>query len=133
MVAWLIDNGADGDHEDHADARDHDRASPHGPQAGAPPLGLVTRMATDDTPRLGRSVSIDKAAAALCVSRRTVYNRIKDGRLQTIRTLGGSQRVLVESVDLMVRGVRADPCSESKRAGRRPCVVPVGGTRHHIS
>ena len=49
-------------------------------------------------PRLGRSVSIDQAASLLNVSRRTVYNRIRDGRLQTIRTLGGSQRVLVESL-----------------------------------
>ena len=49
-------------------------------------------------PRLGRSVSIDQAAALLKVSRRTIYNRIRDGRLQTIRTLGGSQRVLVESL-----------------------------------
>ena len=49
-------------------------------------------------PRLGRSVSIDQAANLLNVSRRTIYNRIRDGRLQTIRTLGGSQRVLVESL-----------------------------------
>jgi excisionase family DNA binding protein len=48
--------------------------------------------------RLGRSVSIDQAAALLNVSRRTIYNRIRDGRLQTIRTMGGSQRVLVESL-----------------------------------
>ena len=48
--------------------------------------------------RLGRSVSIDQAASLLGVSRRTIYNRIRDGRLQTIRTLGGSQRVLVESL-----------------------------------
>lgn len=48
--------------------------------------------------RLGRSVSIDQAAQLLNVSRRTIYNRIRDGRLQTIRTLGGSQRVLVESL-----------------------------------
>jgi excisionase family DNA binding protein len=49
-------------------------------------------------PRLGRSVSIDQAAELLNVSRRTIYNRIRDGRLQTMRTLGGSQRVLVESL-----------------------------------
>ena len=49
-------------------------------------------------PRLGRSVSIDQAATLLNVSRRTIYNRIRDGRLQTIRTMGGSQRVLVESL-----------------------------------
>lgn len=48
--------------------------------------------------RLGRSVSIDQAAQLLGVSRRTIYNRIREGRLQTIRTMGGSQRVLVESL-----------------------------------
>ena len=49
-------------------------------------------------PRVGRSVSLDQAAQILGVSRRTIYNRIREGRLQTIRTLGGSQRVLLESV-----------------------------------
>ncbi len=49
-------------------------------------------------PRIGRSVSLDHAAELLGVSRRTIYNRIREGRLQTIRTLGGSQRVLVGSV-----------------------------------
>jgi len=49
-------------------------------------------------PRIGRSVSLDHAAELLGVSRRTIYNRIREGRLQTIRTLGGSQRVLIDSV-----------------------------------
>ncbi len=49
-------------------------------------------------PRIGRSVSLDHAAQLLGVSRRTIYNRIREGRLQTIRTLGGSQRVLIDSV-----------------------------------
>ncbi len=49
-------------------------------------------------PRLGRSVSIDHAARLLKVSRRTIYNRIREGRLQTIRTIGGSQRVLLSSL-----------------------------------
>jgi excisionase family DNA binding protein len=49
-------------------------------------------------PRIGRSVSLDHAAELLGVSRRTIYNRIRDGRLQTIRTIGGSQRVLLDSV-----------------------------------
>ncbi len=48
---------------------------------------------------LGRSVTIDQAAALLKVSRRTIYNRIREGKLQTIRTIGGSQRVLVSSLD----------------------------------
>jgi excisionase family DNA binding protein len=49
-------------------------------------------------PRIGRSISLDQAAALLGVSRRTIYNRIRQGRLRTIRTLGGSQRVLLDSV-----------------------------------
>ena len=48
--------------------------------------------------RHGRSVSLEQAARLLQVSRRTVYYRIREGRLRTIRTLGGSQRVLVESL-----------------------------------
>src|ERR1700730_4210520 len=49
-------------------------------------------------PRIGRSVSLDQAAELLGVSRRTIYNRIREGRLQTIRTLGGSKRVLLDSI-----------------------------------
>lgn len=49
-------------------------------------------------PQVGRSVSIEQAAQLLGVSRRTVYYRIREGRLRTIRTRGGSQRVLVDSV-----------------------------------
>jgi excisionase family DNA binding protein len=49
-------------------------------------------------PQLGRSVTIDQAAQLLGVSRRTVYYRIREGRLQTIRTIGGSQRVLLQSL-----------------------------------
>jgi excisionase family DNA binding protein len=48
---------------------------------------------------VGRSVSIEQAAILLGVCRRTVYNRIRDGSLETVRTLGTSQRVLVSSID----------------------------------
>lgn len=64
-------------------------------------------------PRVGRSVSLDHAAEMLGVSRRTIYNRIREGRLLTIRTLGGSQRVLLDSVQ-----------SDSQSA--RPCAVSRG-------
>jgi excisionase family DNA binding protein len=56
---------------------------------------------TDFQPQVGRSVSIEQAAQLLGVSRRTVYYRIRDGRLRTIRTIGGSQRVLMDSVEEM--------------------------------
>ena len=52
-------------------------------------------------PQLGRSVTIDQAAQFMGVSRRTVYYRIREGRLRTVRTLGGSQRVLVESLQAL--------------------------------
>ena len=54
-------------------------------------------------PRIGRSVSLDHAAELLGVSRRTIYNRIREGRLQTVRTACGSQRVLVESISALLR------------------------------
>jgi len=49
--------------------------------------------------RIGRSVSLDDAAELLGVSRRTIYNRIRRGDLKTVRTIGGSQRVLLDSID----------------------------------
>jgi excisionase family DNA binding protein len=57
-------------------------------------------------PRIGRSVSLDHAAQLLGVSRRTIYNRIREGRLQTVRTLGGSQRVLLDSVNEILAAAR---------------------------
>ena len=64
-------------------------------------LQTLTYGQPDYQPQVGRSVSIEQAAQLLAVSRRTVYYRIRDGRLRTIRTLGGSQRVLTDSVEEM--------------------------------
>ena len=66
-------------------------------------------------PRIGRSVSLDHAAELLGVSRRTIYNRIREGKLLTVRTLGGSQRVLLDSVEGESRAARPAPS-----AGRGP-------------
>jgi excisionase family DNA binding protein len=49
-------------------------------------------------PRIGRSISLDHAAEVFGVSRRTIYNWIRIGRVQTVRTLGGSQRVLTDAI-----------------------------------
>lgn len=54
------------------------------------------------------SVMIDHAAALLGVSRRTVYYRIREGRLHTVRTMGGTQRVLVDSIAELMREGRLD-------------------------
>ena len=69
---------------------------------------------SSDEPKLGRSVSIEHAAALLNVSRRTIYNRIREGRLQTIRTIGGSQRVLVEALVEVGFRSQAFPASASQ-------------------
>jgi excisionase family DNA binding protein len=50
-----------------------------------------------------RSVFVLQAAELLGVSRRTVYNRIRAGALKTVRTRCGSQRVLVESIEALLR------------------------------
>lgn len=46
----------------------------------------------------GRSLSLAQAGQVLRVSRRTVYYLIKSGRLQTVHTAMGSQRVLLDSI-----------------------------------
>jgi excisionase family DNA binding protein len=102
------------------------------------PANGTTRAFTDDAeggmglnenasengfePRIGRSVSLDHAAELLGVSRRTIYNRIREGRLQTIRTLGGSQRVLLDSMhDSLGEAMNAQTSDKNEHAiGRRP-------------
>ena len=46
----------------------------------------------------GGSVLIEQAGQLLGVSRRTVYYWIRQGRLRTVRTRLGSQRILLESI-----------------------------------
>ena len=67
-------------------------------------------------PHIGRSVSLDHAAQLLGVSRRTIYNRIRDNRLKTVRTAGGSQRVLIDSLGGDSSADRIE--SPGKRDGR---------------
>jgi excisionase family DNA binding protein len=61
------------------------------------PETMTTPPQTNPEIKYGRSVSLMQAAALLQVSRRTVYNRIRDGQLTTIR-IHGSQRVLTSSL-----------------------------------
>jgi excisionase family DNA binding protein len=60
-----------------------------------------------------RSLLIDDAAVLLGVSRRTVYYRIRQGRLDTVRTIGGSQRVLLDSIERLLRQNRSSAATES--------------------
>lgn len=82
---------------------------------------IATALEAGFEPRIGRSVSLDHAADLLGVSRRTIYNWIREGRLRTIRTLGGSQRVLIESVARSERAQAADrPAKSTPLTDRRP-------------
>ena len=60
------------------------------------PEPTTTPLTTPEI-KYGRSVSLMQAASLLQVSRRTIYNRIRDGQLATIR-IHGSQRVLTSSL-----------------------------------
>jgi excisionase family DNA binding protein len=72
-----------------------------------------------------RSVLIPDAAELLGVSRRTVYYRIRAGTLKTVRTLGGSQRVLVESIEAALRAGRRRR-SATARTALREAPAPDG-------
>ena len=65
-----------------------------------------------------RTLLIEHVARLMGVSRRTVYYRIRDGRLETIRTRGGSQRVVIRSLEAIRRE------GERKRSAPRG---PVAG------
>jgi excisionase family DNA binding protein len=76
-----------------------------------------------------KSFLVKDAAALLGVSRRTVYYRIRDGRLRTVRTIGGSQRVLLESIEALLREQRGlefrDPGADaSDTAPSAKCQAP---------
>jgi excisionase family DNA binding protein len=71
-------------------------------------IGLFSRRAHGTRPALqcpmsDLSVLIEEAAKLLGVSRRTIYYRIHEGKLRTIRTRCGSQRVLLSSIEALRR------------------------------
>ena len=60
-----------------------------------------------------RSFFVEEAATLLGVSRRTVYYRIRQGKLRTIRTRCGSQRIMLESIEALL-------CEEAVKRATRP-------------
>ena len=61
----------------------------------------------------GFVVSMVKLCRWFGMPRRTVYYRIREGRLRTIRTRCGTQRVLLSSIEDLLRAMaRAAPPSE---------------------
>jgi excisionase family DNA binding protein len=49
------------------------------------------------------SLLIEQAAQVMGVSRRTVYYRIREGRLETIRTRCGSRRIVFRTLESLIR------------------------------
>jgi len=73
----------------------------------------------------GRSVFVEEAAVLLGVSRRTVYYRIHEGRLRTIRTRCGSQRVLLESIQALLGEIAAKRAARAARSEAEPLPLQV--------
>jgi excisionase family DNA binding protein len=68
--------------------------------------------------RIGRSVLIEQAGEMLGVSRRTVYYWIRAGRLSTVRTPGGSQRVLLTAISAQIHRELAELHAEAADSSR---------------
>jgi excisionase family DNA binding protein len=56
-----------------------------------------------------QAISIMKAAELVGVSRRTIYNWLASGKLEYVRTAGGSVRIFVDSL-------WRDPLASTRRA-----------------
>jgi excisionase family DNA binding protein len=72
-----------------------------------------------------RSVFVEEAAVLLGVSRRTVYYRIREGRLRTIRTRCGSCRILVESIDALILERAAKQAARLARSQAKALALQV--------
>lgn len=62
-----------------------------------------------------RTVLIEQAARLMGVSRRTVYYRIREGRLETITTRCGTRRIVVRSFEALVREGRRKNAAARRR------------------
>jgi excisionase family DNA binding protein len=86
------------------------------PTAGATEKGEEPQERGEERPKHGqRSLLIDDTARLLGVSRRTIYYRIRAGRLRTIRARCGSQRVLLSSIEVLLRENVPSPAEAGRR------------------
>lgn len=73
----------------------------------------------------GRSVLLEAAAVLLGVSRRTVYYRIREGRLRSFRTRCGSRRVLIDSIELLLREEAAKRAARAAASQAEPLPLQI--------
>ena len=64
-----------------------------------------------------KTVSIPRACELVGVSRRTIYNWIASGKIQYVRTAGGSVRIFEDTL-WREPGVESEPASELARLSR---------------
>jgi excisionase family DNA binding protein len=64
------------------------------PESGPPFQGLAMREMITDR----KTLSIMKARELVGVSRRTIYNWIASGKVEYVRTAGGSVRIFVDTL-----------------------------------
>jgi excisionase family DNA binding protein len=65
-----------------------------------------------------KTVSIPRACEIVGVSRRTIYNWIASGKIQYVRTAGGSVRIFVDTLWREPEGVAAN-AAWPERVGQR--------------
>ena len=66
-----------------------------------------------------KTISIMKACELVGVSRRTIYNWIASGKVEYIRTAGGSVRIFVDTLWRQPGTRRTSPAKKPHDAGRR--------------
>ena len=69
-----------------------------------------------------QTLSIMKACEVVGVSRRTIYNWISAGKVEYVRTAGGSIRIFADTLWRDAAPARALTTDETQRAGRKPRV-----------
>ena len=69
-----------------------------------------------------KTISIMKACELVGVSRRTIYNWLSSGKIEYVRTAGGSVRIFVDTL-------WRDPHGPSSPAVQIACGRPKAGTR----
>lgn len=63
------------------------------------PRPALNAVGVDVTPMIQRrTISIMKACELVSVSRRTIYNWLSSGKLEYVRTAGGSIRIYVDTL-----------------------------------
>jgi excisionase family DNA binding protein len=66
-----------------------------------------------------KTVSIPRACEIVGVSRRTIYNWIASGKIQYVRTAGGSVRIFVDTLWREPEGVASPDGAWPDRVGQR--------------